>query len=100
MTALAGIWSFRDTHNVAQECVRMLNAQMLSGLKPERFWVGPAIALGQRMTKLLPEDDDDAQPVRGRESVLVGDLRLDNREDLTAELGLSAGRAKNMPDAA
>jgi asparagine synthase (glutamine-hydrolysing) len=100
MTALAGIWSFRDTQNVAQECVRMLNAQMVYGREPERFWAGPAIALGQRMTKLLPEDDYDAQPVRGRESVLVGDLRLDNREELTAELGISAGRAKTMPDSA
>src|SRR5215472_4881951 len=100
MTALAGFWSFRDSHDVAQQCGRMLKAQMIYGRETEKTWLGRGIALGQRMTRLLPEDVYDAEPVRGAQSVLIGDLRLDNREDLSAQLGLTEARAKTMSDAA
>jgi len=80
----------------------MLAAQYLYGLDGERHWVGKSIALGRRITKLVPEDDHDAQPLQTPESslVLVADLRLDNREELATELSIAPSRARTMCDAA
>jgi len=80
----------------------MLAAQSIYGRHGENRWVEGSVALGRRLTRLLPEDVFDTQPLHGRESpfVLVADLRLDNREDLAAELGIQAEQAKTMCDAA
>src|SRR5712691_3341261 len=102
MSAIAGIWDFRGDHDVAQDCASMLAAQSIYGRHGENRWVEGSVALGRRLTRLLPEDVFDTQPLHGRESpfVLVADLRLDNREDLAAELGIQAEQAKTMCDAA
>src|SRR5579863_4573367 len=102
MSAIAGIWDFRVGRDVAQDCARMMAAQSIYGRHGEDCWGGGAVALGRRLTRLLPEDVYDTQPLHGRDSafVLVADLRLDNREDLVAELGTSATQAKTMCDAA
>ena len=55
---------------------------------------GP-IALGRDLARLLPEDRYDHQPLvgAGGRYALVADLRLDNRDELAADLGVSAGQA-------
>lgn len=101
MTAIAGIWNFISREGIAHDCERMLAAQYLYGLDGERHWVNASIALGRRITKLVPEDDYDAQPLQSTERslVLIADLRLDNRAELAAELNVAA-RARTMSDAA
>src|SRR6266478_3372809 len=101
MTVIAGIWNFDSREGIAHDCERMLAAQYLYGLDGERRWVNASIALGRRITKLVPEDDYDAQPLQSTEGslVLVADLRLDNRAELAAELNIAA-RARTMSDAA
>jgi asparagine synthase (glutamine-hydrolysing) len=102
MSAIAGIWDFGGRQHAAQYCARMLAAQSIYGWHGESRWADGAVALGRRLARLLPEDVYDTQPLEGRESpfVLVADLRLDNREDLAAELGIHAVQAKAMCDAA
>jgi asparagine synthase (glutamine-hydrolysing) len=102
MSAIAGIWDFRGSRDAAQDCARMLTAQSIYGRHGENRWADGIVALGRRLTKLLPEDIYDTQPLEGRDSpfVLVADLRLDNRDDLVAELRLPAAQAKTMCDAA
>ncbi|HVC57499.1 MAG TPA: asparagine synthetase B [Stellaceae bacterium] len=102
MSAIAGIWDFRGGRNAALDCARMLSAQAIYGRHGEKRWADGAVALGRRLTRLLPEDVYDTQPLEGRGSpfVLVADLRLDNREDLAAGLGLQGEPAKTMCDAA
>ena len=102
MSAIAGIWDFAGGRNAAQDCARMLSAQSIYGRHGENRWAGGAVALGRRLTRLLPEDAYDAQPLAAGDApfVLVADLRLDNREDLAAELGLAPAAARTMCDAA
>jgi asparagine synthase (glutamine-hydrolysing) len=102
MSAIAGIWDFRGRQGVAEDCARMLAAQSIYGRHGENRWAEDTVALGRRLSKLLPEDVYDTQPVEGRNKplVLVADLRLDNREDLAAEFGIPAGQARTMCDAA
>jgi asparagine synthase (glutamine-hydrolysing) len=102
MTAIAGIWNSDGREGVAHDCDRMLAAQYLYGLDGERHWAGRSVALGRRIAKLLPEDDFDAQPLQSAQGslVLVADLRLDNREELAAELNIASSRARTMCDAA
>ena len=102
MTAIAGIWHFRASQNVAQDCSGMLAAQSIYGRHGESYWTRGTVALGRRLTKLLPEDVYDTQPLDGRSGpfVLVADLRLDNREDLGSELCIPPAQTKTMCDAA
>ena len=102
MTAIAGIWSFGSRDDVADNCARMLAAQSIYGRGEERRWATHEVALGRRLTKLLPEDAYDTQPFQTVESslVLVADLRLDNREELASQLDITASRASTMCDAA
>src|SRR5438045_2792781 len=102
MSAIAGIWDFQGGRNVARDCALMLNAQAIYGRHGENRWRGDVIAVGRLLMRLVPEDVYDTQPLEGREGrfVLVADLRLDNREDLAAELGMQAAQAKTLCDAA
>jgi asparagine synthase (glutamine-hydrolysing) len=59
------------------------------------------LALGRCLYRLLPEDEYDRQPVRGRgrngRMLLVADVRLDNRAELAKSLGLE--RRSELSDA-
>lgn len=70
----------------------MLSAQRIYGPDDGRQWVGGQIAVGRRLYRTLPEDIADRQPLTARDGrrVLVADVRLDNRDDLIAALGLPA----------
>src|SRR5690242_3615876 len=102
MSAIAGIWDFRGDRDAAQDCGRMLAAQAIYGSDGENSWSDQTVAVGRRLARLLPEDAYDAQPLRGggRGLVVVADLRLDNRDELAAELGMAPAAARTSCDAA
>lgn len=60
------------------------------------------LALGRCLFRKLPEDVHDSQPLigGGGRFVLVCDVRLDNRDDLIATLGIDHGIAATMADSA
>ena len=62
---------------------------------------GP-IALGRRLFPTLPEDRFDKGPLVGGAGrwTLVADVRLDARDELRSELGLTSGEVKELSDAA
>ena len=102
MSALAGIWRFDGRPTVDADCVRMLTAQQIYGPHDVRQYCDGPLAMGRRLFRTLPEDLHDRQPLQSRDArlTLVADIRLDNREDLTAELGLQAAEASALCDAA
>jgi asparagine synthase (glutamine-hydrolysing) len=81
-------------------------ARLLAPLGPDGAgaWSGRAGRLGVALTAALrrrtPEDEADVQPAfdAGRSLALVGDLRIDNRGELAALLGLRD--AIDVPDSA
>lgn len=102
MSALAGWWNFDEAPSAAALCTRMLGAQKMYGPHASDDWDAGSIALGRNLYRLLPEDRYDAQPLSGGGGrfVLVADLRLDNRDELIAELRLPRELAGAMADSA
>jgi asparagine synthase (glutamine-hydrolysing) len=88
MTALAGYWHFGGKDGT-DDCRRMLKAQAIYG-QHSADWSDGTIALGRHLFRILPEDALDRGPVIGADgqSALVADIRLDNREELGAALGM------------
>ncbi|HVG46768.1 MAG TPA: asparagine synthase-related protein, partial [Rubellimicrobium sp.] len=58
------------------------------------------VALASALRRATPEDDFESQPATNHDGsvVLVADMRLDNREELAASLGLRVGA--RVPDSA
>jgi asparagine synthase (glutamine-hydrolysing) len=100
VTAIAACWSFTASPDVERRCQRMLTAQQMYGEGRPVCWSGGGVALGRSLFRLLPEDLHDRGPIEEQGDVLVADVRLDNRGDLHAALGLNAAEAARLPDAA
>ena len=99
MTAVAAIWHFDRDRDARDSCARMLSALQPYGIHHKGMWAEGAIALGRTLYRTLPEDRYDRQPLQVADgsAVLVADLRLDNRSELIADLGLG-GSAATMAD--
>jgi asparagine synthase (glutamine-hydrolysing) len=102
MTAIAGLWRFDDRPDADEGCARMLLAQKLYGPHDGAQWSDTTVALGRRLMRVLPEDAFDRQPLVGGEGryVLVADVRLDNRDELTEALQIPGPQARSQCDAA
>ncbi|MEI9804205.1 MAG: asparagine synthase-related protein [Pseudolabrys sp.] len=102
MSVIAGLWRLDDRPDAADGCARMLAAQEMYGRDGGAQWADGPVALGRRLTRLLPEDTFDRQPLLGAggKFVLVADVRLDNRDDLAPALGIPSERARGLCDAA
>ena len=84
---------------VAPACHAMLQALSIYGPDDRAQYTSPSLAMGRCLLRLLPEDDFDQQPLSGAGvTSLVADLRLDNREELAAELGLSKQQISTLAD--
>jgi asparagine synthase (glutamine-hydrolysing) len=90
MTAIAGFWSFDAGVHVASACQEMLQALRVYGKDRSAQCSSASLAMGVSALHLLPEDTFDQQPLTAPGvSCFVADVRLDNREELARELGLS-----------
>ncbi len=99
MSAIAGIWSFDGGVPVSSACHDMLQALSVYGMDDRSQYTGSSVAMGRCLLRLLPEDQFDQQPLSAPGvSALVADIRLDNRAELGAELGLSAQQTAVMAD--
>lgn len=76
-------------------------AQAVYGPHAASQWTGDDVAVGRRLYRLLPEDRFDTQPLIGADGrILVADLRLDNRAELSDALAFAAADAASLCDAA
>jgi asparagine synthase (glutamine-hydrolysing) len=102
VSAIAGLWRFDDKPEPAADIARMLMAQRIYGLHDGGQWSDGPLAMGRRLFRTLPEDAYDRQPLQSRDGrlTLVADVRLDNRDDLIGDVGLSANEAAQECDAA
>jgi asparagine synthase (glutamine-hydrolysing) len=96
MSAIACVWKYESQTSSDAPTAQVLVETMLDGLSMHgglrRFVVADgAVACGGLLTHILPEDPLDRQPLwsADRTSCLVADVRLDNRDDLVRELGLT-----------
>ena len=100
MTALAGFWSF-GAEDASSSVQRMLASQAIYGPHGTGIWKGGEVAMGRALHRTLPEDSFDRGPQTGASGLsLVGDVRLDNRDELASALGIDPADARSLPDAA
>lgn len=99
MTAIAGFWGFQSPHEALRNCRAMLAAQAAYGSAESASRIDE-LALGRRLFPLLDEDEFDRQPIYGGDGrfALVADVRLDNREELCASLGINSRSSATLPD--
>ncbi len=93
MSAIAGFWSFGGAHDANSLCRAGLAA--LSDYGPhgsDSASIGD-LTLGRNFFRLLPNEEPDRQPLLAGRNALVADLRLDNRDEIAAALGLGAAEA-------
>lgn len=105
MTALAGFWSWSAALPAAEavtRCTAMLGALRSYGPHCTAHWQASGLAMGRCLYRLLPEDRHDTAPQISSDGrfVLIADVRLDNRDELIATLGLEPVVAAACCDAA
>src|ERR1700761_1690000 len=99
MSAIAGIWFFEGERQVSSLCSAMLEALKIYGPDDTAQYTSPSAAMGRCLLRLLPEDDFDQQPLTAAGvTALVADVRLDNRDELASELGISSEQSVVMAD--
>lgn len=102
MTAICGLVHWDRRPDAAATCAAMQRALAPYGSDRVADWDGGDVALGVGLARFLPEDDYDRQPLVGGGGRwhLVADVRLDNRPELAARLGIAPGEASGLADAA
>ena len=98
MSAICGIIRFDGADVAPRTAERMVRAMRYRGSDAiETIELGP-LALGHRLLRINHEDVHEAQPIVARDAVLVADLRLDNRDELAAALGIAQDALPTLPD--
>src|SRR5450755_3677481 len=99
MSAICGVWRLRGGDPLG-DCDRILGALQPYGRDRSDSWSDGVVGLGSRLTRLVPEDAFDRQPIvsEGGRYAIVADARIDDRESLSLDLGLRAGDSAEMSD--
>jgi asparagine synthase (glutamine-hydrolysing) len=94
MTALAAFWG-EGPPGASSACRDMLEAQAIYGREPAAVAADGDAAIGRKLHACLPQDRFDPGPLTGGGGAwrLVADIRIDNRTELAAALGLEAERS-------
>ena len=101
MSGIGGLLRFDGRPVTRHALERAANALRQYG--PDRADIATADGIGfvNVLMRMTPEDRFDRQPLRGGSGVmLTADLRLDNRDDLVARIGVPPQEAALWPDAA
>ena len=99
MSAIAGLLRF-DKQTVTQhELERAANALRQYGPDRSGVLASGNIGLAHVLMGMTPEDRLDRQPLHGATgSMITADLRLDNRDDVLARIGIAPRQAAEWPD--
>jgi asparagine synthase (glutamine-hydrolysing) len=99
MSGIAGLLRFDGQPISRHELERVANALRAHGPDRSDIAVNGSVGFVHVLMRMTPEDRDDHQPYRGASgSMITADLRLDNRDDMLARLGLSRQEAMTWPD--
>src|SRR5690242_11837105 len=99
MSGIAGLMRFDGRTVSEHELSRVANA--LGQYGPDRSDVvaNGGIGLAHVLMRMTPEDRFDRQPWRGASGALITtDLRLDNRADVLARVGIAQKEASEWSD--
>jgi asparagine synthase (glutamine-hydrolysing) len=100
VSAIAGYWGSPEAGKAEALCRRLLEAQRRYGTDDLSLRVRRGYAAGRCLFRTLDEDRFDRQPLADADGrfLLVADLRLDNRDELLADLGRAPGEGLELAD--
>ena len=99
MSGIAGLLRLDGQPVARRDLERMANALKVHGPDRSDVMVAGSAGLVHVLMRMTPEDQFDRQPWRGASgAIITADLRLDNRDDLLARLGVAANDAMAWPD--
>ncbi len=100
MSGVAGQLLLNGENVVRRDIERMANALHRYGPDRSSLLVAKSIGLAHTLMRMTPEDKFCRQPWQGQTGALiVADLRLDNRDDILASMGVSTFEAAGWEDA-
>ena len=100
MSAIAGMLRFDGAPVERRALERAANALTQYGPDRAGILTDGAIGLAHVLMRMTPEDRFDRQPERGASgAAIAADLRLDNREDVLARIGVAPHAADAWSDA-
>ena len=100
MSGIAGLLRFDHQSVQRRELERVANALRQYGRDRSDIVVDGEIGLVHVLMRMTPEDRFDRQPWRGASgAVIAADVRLDNRDELLAGIGITQARAAASSDA-
>jgi asparagine synthase (glutamine-hydrolysing) len=100
MSAIAGVLRFDGGAVTRHGLERAANALRQYGPDRSDVFAGDSIGLVHVLMRMTPEDRFDRQPWQGESGALIAaDLRLDNRDDVLARIGIAPRDAMTWPDA-
>jgi asparagine synthase (glutamine-hydrolysing) len=102
MSAIAGAICFGSSRTASDMVGRVIGPLEPFGRDGSDIWNGGRVALARLLTRFLPEDDHDRQPLHCDDqqlnAVFIG--RIDNRHDVETSLGISAQDRRELSDGA
>jgi asparagine synthase (glutamine-hydrolysing) len=100
VSAIAGYWGAPEAGKAEALCRRLLEAQRRYGPDDLSLRTQRGYAAGRCLYRTLDEDRFDRQPLSDPDGrfLLVADLRLDNRDELLADLGRAPGEGSELAD--
>jgi asparagine synthase (glutamine-hydrolysing) len=99
MSGIAGLLRFDGAPPKRAALERSANALRQYGPDRSAISSGETIGLVHVMMRMTPQDHFDRQPWRGTSGALItADVRLDNRDDLLARIGVREQDAAAWPD--
>lgn len=99
MSGIAGILRFDERRVERRDLERVANALRAHGPDRSDVLVAGEIGLVHVLMRMTPEDRFDRQPWRGASgAIITADLRLDNRDEVLARLGVAPQDAMAWPD--
>jgi asparagine synthase (glutamine-hydrolysing) len=99
MSGIGGVLRLDGQPVARRDLVRMANALRPHGPDRSDVAIDGPVGMVHVLMRMTPEDRFERQPWRGPSGAIVtADLRLDNRDDIAARLGLPVQEAPLWPD--
>jgi asparagine synthase (glutamine-hydrolysing) len=99
MSGIAGIVRFDGQRVERRDLERVANALRPHGPDRSDVLLAGNVGLVHVLMRMTPEDQFDRQPWRGASgAIITADLRLDNRDEVLAHLGVAPQDAMGWPD--
>lgn len=100
MTAIAALWYRASGRPAAPALAAIHDALAPYGGDRSALWAPGAVGLVTQQSATLPEDAYDCEPRLHGDLALAADVRLDNRDELVARLGIPRSDATVLSDSA